>query len=139
MIFKYLADRLINSYILKKILSFLSNFIFPIFPIFYDKCSWQKMKALDTLSLNIEEKTLVSVDTPSNYIGEIEFDVTPWMTPILKDRFMNEKRVADKKVKINKVSKKMPNVFGLKRRLKLMVCIYMIHLLGKSFILLLLF
>ena len=95
------------------------------------------MKALDTLSLNIEEDTLVSVDTPSNYIGEIEFDVTPWMTPILKDRFMNEKRVADKKVKINKVSKKLPNVFGLKRGLKLKVCINMIYLQEIFFIIIL--
>ena len=78
----------------------------------------------EKLSLNIGKNTAVKIDTPPNYIGDIEYSVTPWIKPISKDRFFGNSKPNDaderdtgKDVSSNKIDRG----FGATRRVKLMV------------------
>ena len=86
--------------------------------------SWKKMKATENLSLKIDKNTLVSVDTPLNEIGDIEFNVTPWMTPITDISVVEATRGEDIKVKMNKASTRLPNIIGTARNILLKVRFY---------------
>ena len=83
------------------------------------------MEVNKKVSLNIGKNTAVKIDTPPNYIGDIEYSVTPWIHPISKDRFSNSKSndadiPATKAILANKINR----ILGATRRIKLMVRIY---------------
>ena len=89
----------------------------------YFQFSWNKLEVSEKLSLNIGENPLIKIDTPPNYIGDIEYSVTPWINPISKYRFTNAKEAnADKKTRKDTVSDNISRIFGAKKRVKLMVC-----------------
>ena len=86
------------------------------------------MEVNKKLSLNIDKNTAVKIDTPPNYIGDIEYSVTPWIHPISKDRFSNLKpNDADIPATKDILANKINRIFGATRRIRLMVRVY-IHI-----------
>ena len=83
------------------------------------------MGAKEVLSLSIDENTLVSINTPPNYIGNVEINVTPWMmTPISVNRFsIDEKHGRNKKEKTLRST--LSNIYGQTKTVRLMVRIFM--------------
>ena len=82
------------------------------------------MEVNKKLSLNIGKNTAVKIDTPANYIGDIEYSVTPWTQPISKDKFSYTKENdGDKTTNKDIVSNEIDRIFGATRRVKLMVSV----------------
>ena len=91
---------------------------------FHQYCSWKQMAATERLSFSLTENVLVGVDTPQNYIGDIEFIVTPWIQPISQESHNITKYVQRNSGKTNRVVEKSPSIYGTSRIALLMVRIY---------------
>ena len=91
---------------------------------FYQYYSWKQMAATERLSFSLTENVLVGVDTPKNYIGDIEFIVTPWIKPIYQDGDNITKHVERNSGNTNRVFETPPSIYGTSRIASLMVRIY---------------
>ena len=81
------------------------------------------MAATERLSFSLTENVLVGVDTPQNYIGDIEFIVTPWIKPISQD-VHNMKHVERDSGNTNRVFERSASIYGTSRIASLMVRVY---------------
>ena len=81
------------------------------------------MAATERLSFSLTENVLVGVDTPKNYIGNVEFIVTPWIKPISQD-VHNMKIVEHDSGNTNRVFEKSASIYGTSRITSLMVRVY---------------
>ena len=82
------------------------------------------MDVREKLSLNIDKNTLVSINAPLNYNGNVEIDVTPWMTPISVKRFDNDgKQRRNEKDGNKKFTGSLRKVFGQTKTAKLVVSV----------------
>ena len=82
------------------------------------------MAATDRLSFSLTENVFVGVDTPKNYIGDIEFIVTPWIKPITQDRHNATKHVERNSGNTNRGFETPPSIYGTSRVASLMVRVY---------------
>ena len=82
------------------------------------------MAATERMSFSLTENVLVGVDTPKNYIGDIEFIVTPWIKPISQDGHNVTKRVERNSAITNRVFEMPLPIYGTSRIASLMVRIY---------------
>ena len=81
------------------------------------------MAATERLSFSLTENVLVGVDTPNNYIGNVEFIVTPWIKPI-SQYVHNMKHVEHNSGNTNRVFEKSASIYGTSRVTSLMVRVY---------------
>ena len=88
---------------------------------FHQYCSWKQMAATERLSFSLTENVLVGVDTPNNYIGDIEFIVTPWIKPISQNGHNITKHVERNSGNTNRVFETPPTIYGTPRIASLMV------------------
>ena len=91
---------------------------------FHQYYSWKQMAATERLSFSLTENVLVGVDTPNNYIGDIEFIVTPWIKTISQDGNNITKHVERNSGNTNRVYETPPLIYGTSRIASLMVRIY---------------
>ena len=82
------------------------------------------MAATERLSFSLTENVLVGVDTPKNFIGDIEFIVTPWIKPIYQDGDNITKHVERNSGNRNRVFETPPSIYGTSRIASLMVRVY---------------
>ena len=91
---------------------------------FYQYYSWKQMAATERLSFSLTENVLVGVDTPKNYIGDIEFIVTPWIKPISQDGHNITKHVERNSGNTKRDFETSPSIYGTSRIASLMVRVY---------------